>query len=301
MTRPSPCFDPQLETRDTRAMLKIMLVLDNSADEEFLGEVLKRLSYIVISIKKSGNFSEQLIDHFPDLVFASTLGTNEKILSALAKIKQARGKPKLVFVRQQKEAAPLNEEQKRVIDGVLYTPIDPLKLIEILGAVTDEDVADIWRRYREMTKSGKKGSSEVGGEYAPNEEISNQPSQVTAKSNSEVITGRVTQPVQKTDAATSSEPGVNNVKSSKLNPAGSGFGDVLLFDSKRKSRYDDICAKMEPIDRKKQNLDVKEMKRLQENQLSELSKEDLKAKKERKHFVMTLFSTDPSEIKKDES
>ena len=114
-------------------MLKIMLVLDNATDQEFLDKVLTRLGFKVISMSKGVNFSEQLIDHFPDLVFASTLGRNQKILSALAKIKEARGKPKLVFVRQEKESSPLNAEQKKVIDGVLYSPIDPFKLIDLLG------------------------------------------------------------------------------------------------------------------------------------------------------------------------
>ncbi len=140
-------------------MSKIMLVIDNQDDQEFLEKVLERLSYTVISMKKGTDLSEQLIDHFPDVVFASTLGRNAKILSALGKIKQVRGKPKLVFVRQEKEGGGLSAEQKRIIDGVLYSPVDPFKLIDLLATTTEVDIVELRRRYNEMLASDRGGGS----------------------------------------------------------------------------------------------------------------------------------------------
>lgn len=127
-----------------------MLVLDNDAERVFLDKVLTRLGYEVISMKKGAVLSEQLLDHFPDVVFAATLGKNQKILTALAKIKEARGKPKVVFVRLEREAAPLNADQKKVVDGVLYSPIDPFKLLDTLAHVTQRDLQELRQLYNEM-------------------------------------------------------------------------------------------------------------------------------------------------------
>lgn len=145
-------------------MEKIMLVLDNAADQNFLEKMLDRLNFEVISMKKGSDLSRQLIDHFPDVVFASTLGKNQKILSALAKIKQARGKPKLVFVRQEREAKPLTLEQQKVIDGVLNVPIDPLKLVELLAETTESTLDELREHYGNFI-GGKRneGSFKVSG------------------------------------------------------------------------------------------------------------------------------------------
>jgi CheY-like chemotaxis protein len=131
-------------------MEKIMLVLDNQDDQQFLEKVLEKLQYVVISMKKGRDLSEQLIDHFPDVVFASTLGRNEKILNALGKIKKIRGKPKLVFVRQEKESSSLSSEQKKIIDGTLYSPVDPFKLLDLLSTTTEVELPELRRRYNEM-------------------------------------------------------------------------------------------------------------------------------------------------------
>lgn len=133
-------------------MTKMMLVLDNSTDQMFLEKVLKRLRYDVIALNKGEDLPTQLIEHFPDILFASNLGKNQKILSALGRIKEARGKPKIVFVRQEKESGRLTEEQKGILDGVLYSPIDPFKLIDLLSNITGEDIVDLRKRYNETLK-----------------------------------------------------------------------------------------------------------------------------------------------------
>ena len=145
-------------------MAKIMLVVDNDADQNFLEKVLKKLKFQVISMNKGNDLSEQLIDHFPDVVFASTLGRNEKILNALGKIKEIRGKPKLVFVKQEKESSRLSPEQKKIIDGVLYSPVDPFKLIDVLANTTEVEIKELRQRYNEMLK-GDRGDTQGAAGY----------------------------------------------------------------------------------------------------------------------------------------
>ncbi len=145
---------------------KIMLVIDNKDDQDFMEKVLLRLQYDVISMKNGRDLSEQLIDHFPDVVFASTLGRNAKILNALGKIKEIRGKPKLVFVKMKNEKNTLTPTQKEIIDGTIYTPVDPFKLIDLLAQTTDIDKIELRRRYNEMLASdrGSRGKTNNNGE-----------------------------------------------------------------------------------------------------------------------------------------
>lgn len=142
-----------------------MLVLDNRDDQDFIEKVLLRLNYTVISLKKGSNLSEQLIEHFPDVVFASMLGRNIKMLTALGKIKQARGKPLLVFVKQPKESGSLTEKQKEILDGMIYSPIDPFKVIDVLSNIFAIDKIQLRRKYNEKLNEEREASrNRVTGE-----------------------------------------------------------------------------------------------------------------------------------------
>lgn len=131
-------------------MAKVMLVLESQEDLLFLEKLLTALGLEVILMQKGKDVSEQLIDHFPDIVFASTLGRNERILSTLAQIKKMRGKPKLVYIRADRDGAPLNPDQKKIIDGVLGTPIDPMRLLEAVASTTPLNLEDLKARYQKL-------------------------------------------------------------------------------------------------------------------------------------------------------
>lgn len=282
-------------------MLKIMLVLDNATDQEFLEKVLDRLGFNVIAMGKGVNFSEQLIDHFPDIVFASTLGKNEKILSALAKIKQARGKPKLVFVRQEKEVAPLSAEQKKIIDGVLYSPIDPFKLIDLLASTTPEDISDLRKRYNEMLNvdrgsQGPENKIASGVNYEINEvtHVSGDAGTKSEYGDTTVVgktstTENVKIESEKNEYFQNSQPSAQPKKAQKTS-------SVLVSDPERKKKYDQICAGFEKVDKVARNIDAKKLRSLQKKQSEEI-KEDVSVKENRKHFIKTLFSMKPLGLK----
>lgn len=133
-------------------MAKVMLVLENSEDMDFLKKILTGLGLEVILIRKDENITEQLIDYLPDIVFASTLGRNQKILMTLNNIKKTRGKPRLVYVRTDKDMTPLTSEQRKIIDGALHSPIDPMQLIDLVASTTNLDVDDLKRRYKQLRR-----------------------------------------------------------------------------------------------------------------------------------------------------
>ena len=127
-----------------------MLMIDSPAELKFLEKLLKRLSFSVLALQKNQGFGEGMADFFPDIFFTSSLGKQSKTLAALGKVKQAKGIPKVVFVRQERETEPLSEDQKKVIDGVLYSPIDPFKLLELLSSVSDVSLNELKQRYKKL-------------------------------------------------------------------------------------------------------------------------------------------------------
>jgi len=133
-------------------MAKVMLVLESSEDMDFLKKILTGLGLEVILMRKGENISEQLIDHLPDIVFASTLGRNQKILMTLNNIKKTRGKPRLVYIRNDKDMTPLSPEQRKIIDGALHSPVDPGQLIDVVASTTDLDIEDLKRRYKQLRR-----------------------------------------------------------------------------------------------------------------------------------------------------
>lgn len=161
-----------------------MLVLESSEDMEFLKKILTGLGLEVILMQKGEDITEQLIDHLPDIVFASTLGRNQKILSTLNNIKKARGKPRLVYIRNDKDMAPLTSEQRKIIDGALHSPVDPVQLIDVVASTTDLDISDLKKRYNSLrrSKDGEyiiaQGGSDLDeeGESAKNHSLIHDPS-----------------------------------------------------------------------------------------------------------------------------
>lgn len=263
-----------------------MLVLDNSTDQAFLGKVLERLEFNVISMKKGVDLSEQLLDHFPEIVFASTLGKNEKILSGLAKIKAVRGKPMIVVVRQEKESAALNQEQRSIIDGVLYSPIDPFKLIDLMVNLTGRDIVELRHKYNEgllkdkpepppidygiTTVVGKQTRPPemvyVGGVVAPKEELEDDPN-FADEENAEDEESR----------------------SFNMEPTPSRS---IIFDESRKKKYNQICSELGKEKSPQKILDTKKLRDMQRKQ-SEKIQESPIVKENRSQFLQALFTMKP--------
>lgn len=281
-----------------------MLVLDNKEDQNFLEKVLVRLRYTVIAMRQGVDLSEQLIDHFPDVVFASTLGQNPKILSALGKIKEVRGKPKLVFVRQEKESVSLTAEQKRIIDGVLYSPVDPFKLIDLLASTTEVPIVELRRRYNEMLEKDRDSSptpAKAGGlsseeeESGPGHTVNPGDIKNTKDDHGNThVFGSGMQAAEEPISVTGDAHG------KVINPSNKkGAPSSLIHDEKRKSKYAEIEARL-----KKENdpnrpkaVDVQKLRDSQRKQSEEVA-ESPTVKQNRKHFLKTLFSVSPADVNK---
>lgn len=319
---------------------KIMLVLDSPEDQEFLEKVLERLKYTVISLGRGKDLSEQLIDHFPDVVFASTLGRNAKILSALGKIKEVRGKPKLVFVKQKNEKHTLSPAQRDIIDGTLYTPVDPFKLIDLLASTTDIDIIELRRRYNEMLardrgKIGAKGLSGEESSAQDNFELGqgDGSEKKTADYGQTQVFGRdkkahdtrvddveekQSRDVELDDdldehkhrnrggVELTTKPATTHAVPPSAEEASQKSKKVqqsssLIYDEERKKRYKEWTDRMNASGEKPNAIDVQELRKRQMEQAQQI-KENPKIKNNRKHFLKTLFSIDPkSTTKKQES
>ena len=280
-----------------------MLVLDNKEDQDFLEKVLVRLRYTVIAMRQGVDLSEQLIDHFPDVVFASTLGRNERILSALGKIKEIRGKPKLVFVRQEKESVNLSPEQKKIIDGVLYSPVDPFKLIDLLASTTEVPIVELRRRYNEMLEKEKAGAPVSKRNQSDTIEVKGD---VSSKSE----THKVSSSQEFGDTTVFGKGGA--VSDDKIHVTGdtgshpiakesvrSKSSSSLIHDEKRKNKYAEWTkrAEKENAEFVKKTVDVEKLRASQKKQSEEIQEEP-EVKENRKHFLKTMFSMNPADVQK---
>lgn len=289
-------------------MSKIMLVLDNDEDENFLEKILSRLRYKVIAMRHGVDLSEQLIDHFPDVVFAATLGKNARTLSALGKIKEMRGKPKLVFVKQEKESSALNEEQKRIIDGVLYSPIDPFKLIDVLAHTTDVDITELRRRYNEFIELDRQ-SKNKGNQYLKGScDNSIGKTYISGGDSSSRDSGEkipIKSPVSQNPRPEESEfkavVGNEDVEVSKEAKKDSKKKDsVLIDDPVRSKKYDQYLKTVERPEEAPLVMDGAAVRGQQKRQAEQVH-EGEEVKKNRKHFLKTLFSTSIDDVSKKSS
>lgn len=284
-------------------MSKIMLVLDNSTDQDFLDKILQRLGFNVISMKKGVDLSEQLLDHFPEIVFASTLGRNEKILTALFRIKQARGKPKLVVLKQEKESAPLSEEQRKIIDGVLYSPIDPFKLIDLLTNLTGEDIVNLRRKYNEMLQK-EKGEKPPDVDFGATRVVGKQvKAPATIYIPGEAPPERLgDEYIEESYPHAKPEEYYEEVKESRKDippeptPVSQGVRNIIS-DEQRKKKYEKISAQLKRENTDIKVLDSKKLRALQKKQ-SEKIQESQQVKENRSHFLQTLFTMNPVGIKR---
>ena len=140
-------------------MHTVMLVIDSEIERMFLNKLIKRLGFNVISARNSKELAAELSKSFPDVVFASIIGKSSQTLNSLAAIKAAKGVPKVVFVRNSKDSTPLTSQQKAIVDGLLYSPIDPFKLLDILAKTTGIPFNSLKEKYREMVMREQGGGS----------------------------------------------------------------------------------------------------------------------------------------------
>ncbi|MCB0379161.1 MAG: hypothetical protein KDD33_11780 [Bdellovibrionales bacterium] len=272
-------------------MAKIMLVIENPAEEKFLHTLIKGLSYQVVTKGDGGQLAQDFIDHFPDVVFASTLGTKSEILNTLAKIKKMKGKPKVILVKQERDTTPITQAQGAVVDAVLYSPIDPFKLLTVLSSTTSTPLEALKKRYKEMMaqfQRNKEGSEDLIDE------------------DETLDFGKVTPP----KAADHSEdfgviqseerdPGPTVVRSKKEPHQ---HGSVLIIDAGRKKKYDEICAQLPGKPDGFEKFDGAKLRQLQSEQAKKMADDPEAAnlKKLKSHFLKTLFSMSPKKASGDE-
>jgi|GEM_PF-2252315 len=211
-----------------------MLVIENQMEQQFLEKFTRRLGFHTASVSKTQVVADQLRDFFPEVVFASAIGKESKTVNALAKIKASRGIPKVVFVRPENDNSPLSPAQKKVVDGVLYSPIDPFKLIDVLAETMELSADQLRSKYKDM-------------------------------------------------AVTDSETLAPQKKSARP-------GKVLLFDSERKQKYDQIVADIEEGNKNHGLFDTKKFKELQKAQAAKAN-DDPELETLKKSFVKTLFGS----------
>ena len=160
---------------------------------------------------------------------------------------------------------------------MIYSPIDPFKLIDILASVNSMELQELRTLYNEMLNKEKGPKVEMESDTE-----SQAADQVFGIGGISINTNEGEK-----------EPQV--IKSGvSLNKSESG---VLIIDYNRRKKYQEICDKLskEKLEDPPE-FDGAKLRQLQKEQSNNVS-ENAEVKGNRKHFLKTLFSMEPKKAK----
>lgn len=130
-------------------MNRILLIFEDYSELTTTEVYLKKVGFDVLGISNEVLMSEQMLSFNPDIVVASGKSSRVSTLSVGQKLKENHrffGKSVLIFP---KGAKPQVQEMLRLrMDGVLEAPVEPLRLIQVLAKLTNQDVVQLADKYQ---------------------------------------------------------------------------------------------------------------------------------------------------------
>jgi hypothetical protein len=118
---------------------KIMLVIDDYNELEFLESLLRRLGFDILSLSKDLSVASSILGFFPDLVIAQAKSRSVDGLALAPKIKRLAPNSRMLLLHGIGQAPRVSPEQKNSIDALMETPVDAQKLIFLLAQLGNMD------------------------------------------------------------------------------------------------------------------------------------------------------------------
>jgi DNA-binding NtrC family response regulator len=142
-------------------MKNILLVFEHSIEFDFIRVVLTTLGFNAFSLHKSSEVRSKIKQNAPELIMTSTLAGKGEILNELLQRRETTGLPKVVWVGSPQQHRKLTSSQLPLIDAVLFTPIQPEKLITIVCELTNIPVKEILQKYQDIQAKGAEKKKDV--------------------------------------------------------------------------------------------------------------------------------------------
>lgn len=125
-----------------------MVFLQSTSEKKFVQLLLKKLGFQVHSLDKDYNLGDQIIEVLPELLIAANFGQHKASIDVIKKLRDNKKIPKVILIKPPHEdAVQLPEDQQSMIEEVVWSPIEPLKLIEAIASVLKMDVVQLKQKY----------------------------------------------------------------------------------------------------------------------------------------------------------
>ena len=116
----------------------------------FVETILRKVGFDVLSLQNDSAVSEKLLEFRPELVLASMRGRRVNGVKIGARLRRARGLPKLILFFSGSPGPTAEELKQASPDAVLSSPIQPKELIRAVAEQLQMDVAALAERYEKL-------------------------------------------------------------------------------------------------------------------------------------------------------
>lgn len=143
--RQAPC--------DTKFMKRVMLVVEEPKESQFLEALLRKMKFDLEIVKVS--FTEKYLSFRPEILFVTAKGKKTSGIDIAKKINSKGEGPKIFLIVSPRSELKPKDLQNVNVAGYLMTPINPQKVIELLGLHCNLDVAELRKSLAKAAKSAE--------------------------------------------------------------------------------------------------------------------------------------------------
>ncbi|MBK9293294.1 MAG: hypothetical protein IPM57_02450 [Oligoflexia bacterium] len=131
-------------------MKRILTIIEDLNEQNFLEVLLKKISFDVLSLRKEAQINSNALGFRPNLVIATGDGAKINGHRVAKEIKVKGVNPKLILLFPINQAIDKKITSSYKCHGVLETPINPLALIEAICSVLDLEKEPILKKYERL-------------------------------------------------------------------------------------------------------------------------------------------------------
>ncbi len=134
-------------------MAKVMLVIDDYNELEFIETLLKRVGFDVLSLNKDASVADTLLGFFPALVVATLKGPLIDGLKTAALAKKQAPSTKVMLLYGKGAVPQLTGEQKTKIDALIEAPVQPQDTLLIIAQLLRMDAPALLDKFEKLSRA----------------------------------------------------------------------------------------------------------------------------------------------------
>lgn len=143
-----------------------MIFLQSASEKKFLQGLTKKLGFQVSSLDIDYELGDQVLEFFPELLVCSHFGLHKPSIDVIKKLRENKKIPQIILIKPPHEGIEsIPEDQKKLVDEIVKSPIEPLKFIESVAQLLKMDVEKLKQKYTNVYGTvAKLGTSTKAGD-----------------------------------------------------------------------------------------------------------------------------------------